>query len=70
MLIFGMNYFADIFFRLCARNHNLTSALFAPDSEIHSRTQNVKAVAAARMILFHYKLVAHANVHIIAPFVT
>ncbi len=63
-----MNYFANIFLRLGAGNHDLMAALFAFNLEVHSRAQNIKGIAAAGMIFFHNKLIAYTNIHVIAPY--
>ena len=54
----------DILFNLHARHHDLPAAPDAANTKIHAYAQNLKFVAAAGVIFFHYQSVAHSDIHI------
>ena len=44
------------------------AAFFSFDFKVHARAQNIKGITAAGVVFLHNELVAHTNVHAIAPF--
>ena len=59
-----------IFFDFRARNHNLVTAFFAADFEIHTNAQHDETAASAMVIFFADNHVADLNIHIAASFHT